>query len=1285
MCDPAYAGEACELPVILADRPGALPTVACPSNCTERGVCVNGTCVCDAGRGGADCSEASEQQMLEMPCPRSCSNNGVCTNGTCSCLIGWQGSDCSRLACPSDCSQHGVCQADATCLCDPGWGGSGCMTPLCPNGCKGRGACTNNGTCICYIGFEGHDCSILADCSKRGVRVCGFCSCRPGYYGGLCEKDRCDDSRVYKDGDINKPISVCSGHGICSNFGCVCDPGFSGRNCSLPANCNHGVSDAKQCSGHGTCSGGPGICAGMDNCPDRCTCDYTHEIGYLGQQCAEAGCPGPMLFGKINQCSGKGHCGQDLDTGGPKCTCVTAAGAGSYKDFDCMTPPEYFVDDITPLVGPVEGDTHIVIRGPGLDRIITRNHLIEDWRNAKEHPSLLCRFDITDEESGQSWTLPRTPIVWRATVTKRYIPTAEQAAEHHLTLAVGDSVTIYGCNPCDKTGTNAAARLVASKANGVIGFTPADLYYYDSENDWDQITCDSPSSNATGRATLTIDGNTEPTRPFLPIRGVDIDFSGAQAPKFEYYNYEILQRVAPIRSPLRPVGGLRGPADINHATTITVTGSYFPKMGLFSCQFYDDISGDKLCKTEGKWVNTATMTCDVPMMRRARKLRLYTSSNSQQFEQGGLELVTYSVLSIEPVCVPTLGMARIQVNGDFLLPAEGQSPPKTAYCRFGRVSKTLGSTSDDKLVNWWAYHTVATPSRRVYGSLECDAPQEGIYLATADFALSLDACECGKDGCTPCQVVWKTPIGGQNYFYGQWDSTMGEWHDATGLPNVEMMTVIVPQVLSISPTSGFMNGGTPVTLMGKNFSSTRCGWGINQAPSCRFGNIETLQVAFVDTNTVVCTTPPLLTGVESEVMVSIAIDGQSYVDGPNFMYLKAYGVNKVLPSAGSLEGNTIVTITGPGVEELATSALVKYGPYRNTDTMACIWILTSGRRLITPAAFINPKQAYCGTPSDPPVDYQQSAQVRLSPNSRSEETQTSLTFVPFLFYVPPVLMLVADPIGSIHGGNVVDILGSNFMDLDTIACKFGSKVVPAIFISNQHMQCTVPPAQRPVAVPCRISLNGQDFTKEAVTYNYFDIDHIYPNQIPVRGGSRLLVQTMFEGNFTLHEKICQLPWPQKSTGPDYIDWEECAARNGNWLTVVFKIRFGASSVSLAGYAGPLKNQIFFDVPSPIADEDANTITRPARHAVDLTIGTQVNREFPFPEHTVTFYELTVLCGPPGSPRTCNAAPLPFIKLPPGGTEKLTVNLTTTRPVYGTNVTCKLVSVRAWCVCVCASK
>ena len=118
-----------------------------------------------------------------------------------------------------------------------------------------------------------------------------------------------------------------------------------------------------------------------------------------------------------------------------------------------------------------------------------------------------------------------------------------------------------------------------------------------------------------------------------------------------------------------------------------------------------------------------------------------------------------------------------------------------------------------------------------------------------------------------CLVKWSVPIGGQNYFYGQWDSTMGEWHQATGLPTVEMRTVIVPEIYSIIPTSGFMPGGTQVTVLGKNFTSSRCDWGANAAPTCRFGTVVTPQIHFLDASTVVCVSPPLSTGIESEVAV----------------------------------------------------------------------------------------------------------------------------------------------------------------------------------------------------------------------------------------------------------------------------------------------------------------------------------------------------------------------------------------------------------------------------------
>jgi len=1206
-----------------------------------------------------------------MPCPNGCSGNGVCANGTCGCLIGWQGSDCSALSCPGDCSQHGICQADATCVCDPGWGGAACDTPLCPNGCSGKGACTNNGTCICYIGFEGPDCSILADCNKRGARECGFCACNTGYFGDLCQYDRCQDSRVYKNGDIYQPVEVCSGHGTCSDYGCVCSPGYSGRNCSLPADCTGGTG-ATQCSGHGVCSGGPGICSGQDNCPDQCTCDRRHDVVYSGAQCAQAICPGPELDGEINECSGKGHCGSSMETGLPSCTCVTAAEAGSYKDSDCMTPPKYFVASVAPFVGPTEGGTHITLSGPGLDRIISRRHYLRDWAKAKQHPSLMCQFDMSSEEGG-SWTLPRTPILWKATVVKDHVPTADQAADHDLALHVGDKLTVYGCSPCDTTGTDAKARLVAEKADGTLGLAPANLYYYDSENEWDKLTCDSPPSNATGLATMTIVGRTTPQDATIsPVEGSSIDVTNMQP--FEYYNYEIIDRLKPTKSPLRPVGGMRGPSDINRPTTITVTGSYFPKMGDFACQFFDLVTMDRRCKAKGAWVNEATITCQVPMMRRARKLTLYVSSNSQQFEQRGIAMTTYAVTAIEPVCIPTLGMSRVRVSGDFLLPEPGQDPQITAYCRFGRVSSTLGSTSDDKLENWWAYHTVALPSAIVPGSLECDAPGAGIYLQTTDFALSLDACECGREGCPVCLVQWEVPLGGQNYHYGGWDSTMGEWHEATGLPKVEMRTVVVPQVESIFPTSGFMPGGTPVTLHGKNFSSTRCGWGVNHAPSCKFGNLVTSRVSFINPATVVCLSPPLATGVESEVGVSIAIDGQSYVSGPNFMYVKAYGVIQVKPSTASVNGGTRIIVSGPGKDYFAVHP--EFGPYRNTDSMSCVFVTASGGRHVMPATFKRPGQAECATPAP---SIAQTARVYMSPNARSEPSQMSLTFAPFVFFNVPVLSQVMDPIGSVRGGNEVLIVGTFFLDLDTAACKFGSIIVPATFVNVQQMRCTVPAVNAPVSVPVRISLNGQDFSERAVTYHYFDIDSVFPNVIPVRGGSRVLVQAKFEGNFTLANAICQLPYPAKSTGPDFIPQATCLAQGGNWLQLTFRLGLGGSGVSLKGSATSLKNQIFFDVPSPIVDIDGNSIRQPSRHDVRLTIGDQRLFPFGFPEHVLTLYDLRVPCGEPDQlPRICNASPLPLIKRPAhlSSPQEVTIVLESERLMWGTNVTCKMVRAAA---------
>ncbi|DAZ94498.1 TPA: hypothetical protein N0F65_011851 [Lagenidium giganteum] len=134
----------------------------------------SGTCVCNPGYVGDDCSGLSCPLNSDgVEC--SGSDHGSCNtkNGQCQCTSAYTGLTCSELVCPMatgknhyECSGHGTCDgAFGTCTCVSGYSGKACQcVPGCTDtSCGDHGKCDClNGGCACDAGYSGVACATNA-------------------------------------------------------------------------------------------------------------------------------------------------------------------------------------------------------------------------------------------------------------------------------------------------------------------------------------------------------------------------------------------------------------------------------------------------------------------------------------------------------------------------------------------------------------------------------------------------------------------------------------------------------------------------------------------------------------------------------------------------------------------------------------------------------------------------------------------------------------------------------------------------------------------------------------------------------------------------------------------------------------------------------------------------------------------------------------------------------------------------------------------------------------------
>ncbi len=128
-----------------------------------------------------------------------CGANGTCVDGTCVCDNGWSGTNCSTSICDTvDCGPNGSCDpATGDCNCNEGYSGANCEINVCDGIDCGNGNCdTATGECICDEGYEGTNCDVETRSQYYGVFQGDMTPCIPAFVALLIPDDELETLQV---------------------------------------------------------------------------------------------------------------------------------------------------------------------------------------------------------------------------------------------------------------------------------------------------------------------------------------------------------------------------------------------------------------------------------------------------------------------------------------------------------------------------------------------------------------------------------------------------------------------------------------------------------------------------------------------------------------------------------------------------------------------------------------------------------------------------------------------------------------------------------------------------------------------------------------------------------------------------------------------------------------------------------------------------------------------------------------------------------------------------------
>ena len=257
-------------------------------------------------------------------------------------------------------------------------------------------------------------------------------------------------------------------------------------------------------------------------------------------------------------------------------------------------------------------------------------------------------------------------------------------------------------------------------------------------------------------------------------------------------------------------------------------------------------------------------------------------------------------------------------------------------------------------------------------------------------------------------------------------------------------TYVTPaSISSILPLSGSTNGGTFVTIKGKDFTG---------ATSLTIGGVEATSFTVVNATIITCITPARIGAGGVGIIVTTA--GGASKQFSFYNYITPPDITSLSPSSGSTLGGTIVTITGTNFTGASS--------------------VTINGKAATPIKVVNNTTITCKAPvslSAGPVD------VIVTTGGGPSNTFSSYTYI-----TPAVITSISPSFGTKAGGTSVTITGTNFTGTSDVLFSLKS-ATNIIVVNNTTITCVTPNSTNPIAVGVTLT-TGAGLSNKFSSFTY---------------------------------------------------------------------------------------------------------------------------------------------------------------------------------------------------------